>query len=449
MLPSDVNNCARENMAALKRDWNRHNPTVTSGGSANVQTLTYTTAPTAYVQGQTFCFIAGFTNTGATTLNVNALGAKNVFLDGVALAGGEIVATQIVECAYDGTQFQIISGRAIASLSAGGKNLLVNPSFEVWQRGAGGSASFAIAASGSQYTSDCWYFGNGANQASVVSQVAGLTNQSQWAAKVQRNSGQTGTGVMTFEQPLELNQIIPLRGQIVTVSVWLKAGANFSAASNNLVCKLYCGTGAAAKRVLAAYTSETAPVSATQAITTSAVKYTFVSSVIVPTTTTQMSLQFSFTPVGTAGADDSFTIDDVQPEIGGVATAYDPLGWDFSYQLSKCQRYYWKTFPYATAPAQNAGTGGCGQIAQVVGASTGQNGPGVTYPTRTRVVASGTIYNPSATNAQFRNTSTGTDCASSAVAAADDWGTGFSFTTPGGSAAGQQIIFHLTVDAAL
>ena len=107
MAPSGVNDTIREIMAAIKRDWNRSHPTVTSGGAANAQTLTYGAAPAGYFQGQRFCFIAGFTNTGAATLNVNGIGARAIQLAAAALTGGEIVAGQMVTVAYDGTQFQI------------------------------------------------------------------------------------------------------------------------------------------------------------------------------------------------------------------------------------------------------------------------------------------------------------------------------------------------------
>ena len=143
--PSTVNNCAREMMSAVKIDYDQRNPTVTSGGSANTQTLTYSTAPTAYAR-QTFSFIAGFTNTGATTLNVNSVGALNVFMDNAALTGGEIVAGSIVQVVHDGTQFQITSSRAPGALPVHGQNLLINGDGEIWQRGAGGAASIAIAA---------------------------------------------------------------------------------------------------------------------------------------------------------------------------------------------------------------------------------------------------------------------------------------------------------------
>src|SRR5258708_16983727 len=107
MAPSGVNDNIREIMAAIKRDWNRSHPTVTSGGAANAQTLTYAAAPAGYFQGQRFCFIAGFTNTGAATLNVNGIGAKNIQLAAAALTGGEIVAGEEVQVAYHGTQCPI------------------------------------------------------------------------------------------------------------------------------------------------------------------------------------------------------------------------------------------------------------------------------------------------------------------------------------------------------
>jgi hypothetical protein len=109
MAPSGVNDTMREMMGAMHRDWERRGPTVTSGGSANTQTLTYGAAPTAYVQGQAFSFIAGFTNAGATTLNVNGLGPKAVRLGNAALSGGEIQSGAVYTVMYDGANFQIVS----------------------------------------------------------------------------------------------------------------------------------------------------------------------------------------------------------------------------------------------------------------------------------------------------------------------------------------------------
>ena len=88
--------------------------TAPSGGSANAQTVG-TTIPGAFAltAGARVYFIAGFTNTGATTLNVNSTGATNIFrrtLAGpVALVGGEIIVNTVTVVSYDGTRFQLLS----------------------------------------------------------------------------------------------------------------------------------------------------------------------------------------------------------------------------------------------------------------------------------------------------------------------------------------------------
>jgi hypothetical protein len=103
---NSVNNCARAIMGGIRRFYDRINATVTSGGSANAHTLTYTVPPTALVKGDTFSFVAGFTNTGATTLNVGVGGALAVKVGATDLVAGVITAGDVVSVAYDGSIFQ-------------------------------------------------------------------------------------------------------------------------------------------------------------------------------------------------------------------------------------------------------------------------------------------------------------------------------------------------------
>ena len=64
----------------------------------------------AYVTGQRFSFIAAGTNTGATTLNINSIGAKSITKHGTtALDANDIVSGSAYEVVYDGTQFQLIN----------------------------------------------------------------------------------------------------------------------------------------------------------------------------------------------------------------------------------------------------------------------------------------------------------------------------------------------------
>jgi hypothetical protein len=122
--PSNVGAAGRAFMGSVKRSYDRDHAGswCTVGGTANAVTLTYTTAPTAYVQGEKYAFLATAANTGATTVNVNSLGAKNAYKktsSGVAACvGGEIQIGDIVELEYDGTQFQMLSVAAAVSLGA-------------------------------------------------------------------------------------------------------------------------------------------------------------------------------------------------------------------------------------------------------------------------------------------------------------------------------------------
>jgi hypothetical protein len=71
--------------------------------------ITCTPAPTAYTTGMRFTFKAGTANTGTCTLNVNSLGAKTIKLGTSNLYTGQILANQVVEVVYDGTDMQLVS----------------------------------------------------------------------------------------------------------------------------------------------------------------------------------------------------------------------------------------------------------------------------------------------------------------------------------------------------
>lgn len=93
------------------------NSTLTNLSSvAGTNTVTGSAAitPSAYATGQRFHFIPAATNTGATTLNVSSLGAKNIFWNGAACIGGELRISVPVVVEYDGTQFNVVGNGAHA-----------------------------------------------------------------------------------------------------------------------------------------------------------------------------------------------------------------------------------------------------------------------------------------------------------------------------------------------
>jgi hypothetical protein len=447
MAPSGVNDTIREIMAAIKRDWNRSHPTVTSGGAANAQTLTYGAAPAGYFQGQRFCFIAGFTNTGAATLNVNGIGAKNIFMDGVGLIGGEIVAGSVVETVYDGTQFQITSSRAPAAFPGGFKNWLINGDFDIWQRGAGGSAAIS-APVGVTYVADRWYISNSANNAHTVSQQAGLTNGSRFCMRVQRNAGQTGAAACLVGQAFTTDILVPLRGQIVTISAKVRSGANWSPTSGALTMGFATGTGTEQKAAntftgLVIIATVTANLGTSSAVTTMKATGT----VVVPTNATQGEVNFVYTPAGTAGANDYFEIDEVQIEIGGIATAFDRR--PFLDELARCKRYCRKSFLYATAPAQNVGANTNEAFFPAVSAGAAAEMIPVRFEVPMRVAPTITLYNPGAANAQARDETHTADCSATTATGVNTDGFYATATGNASTTVGSVVGLHYFADAEL
>ncbi len=78
---------------------------------------TYAISPSpaivAYATGMTFRVKINTANTGAATLNVSTVGAVSIKKNyNVDLATGDILANQIIEVIYDGTNFQMISPAA-------------------------------------------------------------------------------------------------------------------------------------------------------------------------------------------------------------------------------------------------------------------------------------------------------------------------------------------------
>jgi hypothetical protein len=76
---------------------------------------------------------------------------------------------------------------------------------------------------------------------------------------------------------------------------------------------------------------------------------------VVPTTTNQLGIKFTFTPTGTAGASDYFDITGVQLEVGTAPSDFEFE--QFETTLRKCQRYFEKSYDAAVNPGTNTGAG--------------------------------------------------------------------------------------------
>ncbi|HEY5234548.1 MAG TPA: hypothetical protein VIJ14_00090, partial [Rhabdochlamydiaceae bacterium] len=128
-------------------------------------------------------------------------------------------------------------------------------------------------------------------------------------------------------------------------------------------------------------------------------------------------------------------------------------GWypeTFTEVLKQCQRFYYKTFPQGTAPAQNAGLTGAITWSQVAADPANLRGGYFAFPssidTTSQVI---TFYNPSAANNSPRNITIGADSNGVSPGNESSQGMGIFYATATGSAAGNVNAVHVTIDTGI
>ena len=478
-------------------------------GTANAIVLTLTPPVTTYVSGQTVKFKATGNNSGATTVNWGG-GVIAVQYNGAALVGGEIKTGRTYELTYDGAVAQLTAapdlplpisngGTGQTSASAafdalkqaatdaapgvvelallsevktgaagkvpttdqipqamyiGRRNKLINGDFRVWQRGAGGAATFNTPASGT-YLADRWaceydgtigtFVANEVNASQGERATVVAINNSSSPRFFRWNQTAAGSGqtlkklrqrIETLEQFQSAKLRISFLGKVATgtadVSVYTKYGY---------------GTGGAPTGV------EAGPTAGAFTLTTTLQKFA----------ATLTIDSFSGKTFGTDGPHTSYlevgfdlplnsTFDirlyDVQLEFGEVTTPFDRRS--FAEELRDCQRYFWKTFPYATAPAQNAGISGALFWRSTAGAAAGTGSPPMRTPVPMRTASwTGTTYNPSAANAQVRNYADNADGSTTSVGVDAEGGFHIIYTSSAASAVNEENGVHVTGDAEL
>jgi hypothetical protein len=216
------------------------------------------------------------------------------------------------------------------------KNKLINSNFSIWQRGT------SFTGTGNYFTADRWQgFRGGAVAGGTWSRQTASLEGFQYSMRVSRDSGNTALNPLFVVQSFETDVTRQFQGKKITISFWAKAGANFSAASNNLGINIVTGTGTEAS-ITAGFTTQVSTALTGATLTTSWQRFTATSAAVVPTTASQFALQIGYTPVGTAGAADNFEIAGVQLEVGETATGWSLAGATLQGELAASQRYYWR-----------------------------------------------------------------------------------------------------------
>lgn len=121
--PSSVNDSARAMMAALRKFANDiSGGTITSTGSANTYAITTEQGLTSLTDGFQVSFKLNVAPTGASTINVDGLGAKPLrAITGTALSSGDMTAGSVYTIVYEATGDEwLIIGGAGGSGGGGG-----------------------------------------------------------------------------------------------------------------------------------------------------------------------------------------------------------------------------------------------------------------------------------------------------------------------------------------
>tara|TARA_R110000868_G_scaffold17344_1_gene76345 strand:+ start:24431 stop:25927 length:1497 start_codon:yes stop_codon:yes gene_type:complete len=395
----------------------------TDSGSANTYILTPkgsfkspVDGTIGYFDGMHIKYRPGNANTGASTINVNSAGVVSIKKqDGVTDPDeGDISADEDLELRYDSANTAwLIKPKEVAI----NQNAIINGDFNIWQRGT----SFSSVAN-STYSADRWgYYKSGVMvhdltrsiDVPTVAQAGRLFNYSLLIDCTTIDSSIGASDLTMIRQPIEGYNFLPIAQKKFTISFWVKA------TKTGTYCCSFRNSGAD-RSYVAEYTINTTDTWEYKTITVSAspstgtwnytngiglyVEFNLATGSTYQTTANAWQTGTYFGTSNQVNACDNiannFRICGIQLEAGSVATSFEQR--PFQEELFLCKRYYRKSFPYSTAPAQNAGTGGMLVVA-ATGTTAGTASIDQRFDPELRSNPSITFYNPSAANALWRN----------------------------------------------
>lgn len=332
---------------------------------------------------------------------------------------GETTATlskqyQFVELLSDGTNWQIVNGNhdkwnlqaaTLNNASFSHRNAIINGGFDIWQRGT------SFTSDG--YTADRWYVALGAGTG-TVSRAAFAVGDSPGDGHSPRfglrwNQTVAGTSA-TLQQRIE--DVRTFANRVVTVSFYAKVASGTLAVSSFL--RQNFGTGGSPSANVDSSTQSNTVTTSWQRFQHRISLASISGKTLGSNTPENNYLALILQP---ANSTFDLFVWGVQVEQGDVATYYECKS--TGAELDACRRYYWKSFPQATTPAQNAGRSGA---IEVTASGTSANYAVIAtvhLPVCMRASPTLTTYNPSAANTSWRNIGAGTDVTASTTSASD------------------------------
>jgi hypothetical protein len=296
------------------------------------------TLPIAPAAGDTLMvFSKAVSTVNKITLGRNGQNIEGVAADKVITVDNFLLVVVYIDVTYGWKVFNMSAPQVNSTTpQIFRRNLVINPNFDIAQRGT----TYALTTAVAYGSVDRWGFKMAGTAAGVANQVdaqaqgfVGFKN----CVKLGRTAGSALTGVISAQTAFETIDSVKWQGKNVVLTIAFKAGANFSGA--NVAVKLYTGKGTDQSLVsmeAGTWTTSATPINTTQVITNAALDYSF--TVALPSDITQLGVQVSYTPVGTAGADDSLYFTGVDFSEGTTAPPreFRPI----TLETVLCKRYY-------------------------------------------------------------------------------------------------------------
>ena len=218
-------------------------------GSANAYAVTLNPAPTAYTEGMAVAVKINVDNTGASTINVNGLGAKAIKKpNGNDVSAGNLKAGSIYTLRYNGTNFILQgeggSGNAQPSDVLSGKTFTNDAGEQVGTMPNRGNVNQTLTNQGQEYTIPQGYHGGGGKvTANITNLTAANIKYGETVGGVAGTFSQTGSGA-TAAQILS-GRVAFVNGAQVTGTMPNRAGdtAALSSVVSGTTLKLLASQG--------------------------------------------------------------------------------------------------------------------------------------------------------------------------------------------------------------
>lgn len=323
-----------------------------------------------------------------------------------------------------------------------------NPFFQVDQL-----ANSATSVADDNYGHDHWYVLTQTASIQVSTQTLQENGQT---ANVRLTQNQAAAQRMGYACIIEAKEAQKLRGQTMTFKPRIRCSS-----SQAIRCAVVEWTGTAdsvTSDIVNDWTSSDYTDGAarffvdanlnplgTSSITPSAATWTDATQLPVMVSSSCNNLILFVWTEGTAAQNVTLDIGKVRFVLGNysIGDVYIPT---FEETLRYAMRFYEKSFPYLTAPAQAGGYTGSEVVIQAVGAAVAnQSSYRIPFKVNKRNASPTlTLFNPLNANSQAVNSVISTDCTLTASGLSDDSSFYFTYTTAAGSAAGQSNRLHWT-----